>query len=136
VGEIVPLLVVDDVRATIDYYQRTLSFDLDFSFPADSPTFATVRRQDVRIMFEAATSYAAKIEPGSASGTRGQGVDLHIMVAEGIDGYYESVTRAGVTAVRPIFTTSYGMRQFTIRDLSGYVLTFIQNEAGSPSTGE
>ncbi|HWQ62518.1 MAG TPA: hypothetical protein VN521_09420 [Negativicutes bacterium] len=56
----VPLLVVDDVRAAVDYYEGKLGFAREFVHPAEAPDFAAVRFEGARLMFEAGAGFAAK----------------------------------------------------------------------------
>jgi uncharacterized glyoxalase superfamily protein PhnB len=88
--------------------------------------FAAVGFEGVRLMLEAATGFAAKYGMQAAAWPRGRGVDVNVAMDGDIDAYYGRVTAAGAEVVRPIFTTAYGMRQFTIRDPGGYLLTFIR----------
>jgi uncharacterized glyoxalase superfamily protein PhnB len=128
VAAIVPLLTVDDVPATVDYYEGKLGFAREFVHPPDGPVFATVRYEGARLMFEAAAGFAAKYGMEAAVWPRGRGVDLNVAMDGAIDAFYDRVRAAGAEIVRPIFTTGYGMRQFTVRDLNGYLLTFIKHE--------
>lgn len=125
--EVTPLLVVDDVMAAVRFYTERLGFAADLVYPEANPVFATVKCGNARFMFEAAGAYSAKggVEP--VGGARGEGVELYVTVSGDIDGYFNKLKAAGVSIARDIFTTDYGMRQFTIRDLSGYVLTFIKH---------
>ncbi len=122
----VPLLVVDDVGAAVGYYEDKLGFAREFVHPADAPVFATVRFEGARLMFESGAGFAAKYGMEAANWPWGRGVDLNVAMDGDIDAYYRQVTVAGAEIARPIFTTGYGMRQFTVRDLSGYLLTFIR----------
>ncbi len=123
-----PLLTVDDVRAAVEYYEDKLGFAREFVHPADAPVFATVSFAGDRLMFEAAAGFAAKYGMEAAVWPWGRGVDFNVAMDGDIDAYYGKVTAAGAEVARPIFTTGYGMRQFTVRDLSGYLLTFIKHE--------
>ena len=122
----VPLLVVDDVPATVEYYEK-LGFAREFVHPAEAPVFATVTFEGARLMFEAGAGFAAKFGMEATIWPWGRGVDLNVAMDGAIDAYYGQVTAAGAEVVRPIFTTEYGMRQFTVRDLNGYLLTFIRH---------
>ena len=124
----VPLLAVDDVRAAVEHYERKLLFAREFVYPEAEPVFATMGHEGARLMLEAATGFAAKYGMEAAVWPRGRGVDLNVKLDGDIDDYYGRVTAAGADVVRPIFTTDYGMRQFTVRDLDGYLLTFIRQE--------
>ncbi len=124
---IVPLLAVDDVQAAVEYYEGKLGFAREFVHPADAPVFATVRFEGARLMLEAAPGFAAKYGLEAAAGPRGRGMDVNVAMDGAIDELYAKVTAAGAEVVRPIFTTAYGMRQFTVRDPHGYLLTFIRH---------
>jgi uncharacterized glyoxalase superfamily protein PhnB len=126
VAAVVPLLAVDDVGAAVEFYEQKLLFAREFVYPAAEPVFATVGREGARLMFEAVTGFAAKFGMAAAVWPRGRGVDLNVTLDGDIDAYYGRVTAAGAEVARPIFTTEYGMRQFTVRDLDGYLLTFIK----------
>ncbi|MDT8902703.1 VOC family protein [Anaeroselena agilis] len=123
-----PLLAVDDVRAAVEYYEQRLLFAREFVYPSTEPVFATIGYEGARLMLEAATGFAAKYGMEAAVWPRGRGVDLNVRLDGDIDAYYERVTAAGAAVARPVFTTEYGMRQFTVRDLDGYLLTFIRQE--------
>jgi uncharacterized glyoxalase superfamily protein PhnB len=127
VASVVPLLAVADVRAAVEFYEGRLGFTREFVYPATGPVFATVRLDGARLMFEAYDSFAAKYGGEAAGAPHGRGVDLNLTVDGDIDAYYRKVTTGGVVPVRPIFTTDYGMRQFTVRDQGGYLLTFIRH---------
>ena len=128
-ASVVPLLAVADVRVAVEFYENQLGFAREFVYPAAGPLFATVRLDGARLMFEAAGAFAAKYGETAAGQPRGRGVDLNLTVDGDIDAYYLKVTAAGTVPVRPIFTTDYGMRQFTVRDQDGYLLTFIRHVA-------
>ena len=124
---VVPLLMVDDVAATVEYYEAKLGFARELVYPPAAPEFATVRFEGARLMFEAGAGFAAKYGMEATVWPWGRGVDLNVAMDGAIDAYYGRVTAAGAEVARPIFTTEYGMRQFTVRDLNGYLLTFIRH---------
>ena len=45
-----------------------------------------------------------------------------------VDAFYDSCRAAGVDIVKDIVSTWYGMREFYIRDINGYILGFGRRE--------
>lgn len=112
-----PILSVTDLPAAIDFYRRTLGFDLAWSWgePLD---IAAVCRDNVEITL---TQRAGAKPPGAA----------HIYLGvSGIDEYYAALIDAAVTVVVPIGDRPYGMRDFRIADPSGNELSIGQVIAG------
>jgi len=125
--DILPLLVVDDLQATIDYYIHKLGFGIQQVSPAEGPpNFAIIKRKDARVMLEAQASYARHNAADPITGPRGIGVELHMVASDGVDALHAELSMLGVDIIKPIHTNQYGVRHFSIRDLNGYILTFKQ----------
>jgi len=124
---LMPLLIVNDVEATLTYYINKLNFGLVKKAPVEGkPSFAIVKRGDVRIMFEAKEPYAQRNCTDLVQEPFGKGMELYIVPKNGVDGLHEEFKALSIDIIKPIHTNEYGMRQFSIRDLNGYVLTFKQ----------
>ncbi|TMI69065.1 MAG: bleomycin resistance family protein [Bacteroidetes bacterium] len=111
--KITPMLWVDDVRATIDYYVSVLGFD-EANYSED-PQWGVVEKHFVQIMFSkpnANVTYSGPQFTGS--------LYLRTDDADAWWGYLKD--RA--TIVYPIEDFSYGMREFAIKDCNGYILQF------------
>ncbi len=116
-GSISPILTVHDLPQALEFYQRTLGFDLAWSWgePAD---IAAVCRDNVEITL----TQRSDAKPAGAA---------HIYLGiSGIDAYYSQVEQAGATIVVPIGDRPYGMRDFRIADPSGNELSIGQATAG------
>jgi len=119
-----PNVIVDDVNAAVAYYIDTLGFNLITSVPESGKyNWAMVMRDGVTLMFQSLESIqedmpSLKIETKGSLGT-------FFIRMTGIDALYQSVKGKATIAVE-MRTTFYGMKEFTIEDLTGYFLTFAE----------
>jgi predicted enzyme related to lactoylglutathione lyase len=113
-----PILTVNDLSQAIEFYQRTLGFDLAWSW-GTPPEIAAVCRENVEITLT---------QRRDAKPVGGSHIYLGI---SGIDAYYANVEQNGVTIVVPIDDRAYGMRDFRIADPSGNELSIGQAIAGA-----
>src|SRR5262245_6100518 len=106
-----PVLRVRDVRAAVDFYTTRLGFTLGFTWPeTGSPTYAGVNLGDVQIFFD-------QCEP------IGTGLEICFVVSNA-DELCEAQRANGVDIVEEPGDRPYGIRDYSIRDLNGYRLTF------------
>lgn len=119
--------LVPDVRLAAAYYREVLGFTCDRLW-GTPPSFCMVKRDGFIIMLRQ-TSNRASILPNE------------LFVHEAWDAYfwtnnaialYEEFHRQGAQAVYPPTVRDYGMTEFAVRDLNGYVLAFGQ-EIPSPA---
>ncbi|MEM7028470.1 MAG: GNAT family N-acetyltransferase [Chloroflexota bacterium] len=113
-----PILAVSDVEATVKYYQDQLGFNRDFLF-GDPATFGQVSRGEwsfevVRIQF----SQEENLEDHTPK------TALSINVGPDVEGLCETYRAANVTIVREPEKMPWGMHEFAIRDLNGYLIRF------------
>lgn len=112
-----PILSVNDLEKSIDFYRHALGFDLAWSW-GEPPDIAAVCRDGVEITL----TRRAGAKPAGAA---------HVYLGvSGIDGYYETLVDAGVTIVVPLGDRPYGMRDFRLEDPSGNELSIGQAIAG------
>lgn len=113
-----PILSVDDLAQSIDFYRRALGFELAWSWgePAD---IAAVRRDGVEITL----TQRSEAKPVGAS-------HVYLGVSD-VDTYHASLLDAGVTIVVPLGDRPYGMHDFRITDPSGNELSVGQVIAGN-----
>lgn len=102
-------LAVSDIRAAIDFYTMKLGFTLAFT-DGDPPTFAGVNLGHVQMFLELGTPSPA-------------GCSVYFVVGNA-DELYEFQRATGVTVVEPPGDRPYGLRDYRVRDLHGYVLAF------------
>ena len=104
-----PTLSASDVLTAADFYTKKLGFSLGFTW-GDPPTMAGVNLGDVQIFLEQGTPNP-------------QGCSVYFVVGDA-DELYEFQRANGVEVMEPPEDRPYGLRDYTVRDLSGYALTF------------
>lgn len=104
-----PTFVVSDVMAAVEFYTRKLGFTLGFTW-GDPPTFAGVSLDRVSVHLSQGT-------PNARGG-------LVLFFVADADELFEFHRTNGVEIVQPISDRPWGLRQYTIRDLDGYMLEF------------
>jgi len=102
-------LAVADIRTAVDFYTNRLGFRLGFTW-GDPPTFAGVLLDRVQIFLQEGTP-----NPGSSS--------IYFMVGDA-DELFAFHQANGVEIVEPPGDREYHIRDYSIRDLHGYYLTF------------
>jgi catechol 2,3-dioxygenase-like lactoylglutathione lyase family enzyme len=105
-------LLVRDIPEAVDFYTRKLGFREEFMW-GDPPTMAGMNLGEVQIFLE-------KGVPES------KGCYLYFVVDD-VDELYEFHRTAGVEIVRPPQDQDYELRDYVVRDLHGYYLTFGQH---------
>ena len=115
---ILPVLPVDDVDATTEFYVEKLQFDEHFrqGEPGADPVNAQVGFEGSTLMLNLNPDHAA---------LEGGGVYFWIRLYDrDIDEYYEALREEGVTVTEAIDDRFWGDRSFTIRDCNGYSIAF------------
>jgi len=125
--DLMPLLIVNDVEETVNYYINKLNFGIVKKGPAEGkPSFAIVKRKNARLMFEAKEPYAQRNCSALTQEPFGTGMEIYMVPADGVGGLHQELHALDVDIIKPLHTNEYGMQQFSIRDLNGYILTFKQ----------
>jgi uncharacterized glyoxalase superfamily protein PhnB len=104
-----PSLYVSDVLAAVDFYRTKLGFWESFKW-GDPPTMAGVNLGNVQIFLEQRTPNP-------------KGCSLYFVVGDA-DALYEFHLANGVEIVVPPEDRLYGLRDYAVRDLNGYQLSF------------
>jgi catechol 2,3-dioxygenase-like lactoylglutathione lyase family enzyme len=102
-------LYVSDVLAAVEFYTARLGFSLGFTW-GDPPTMAGVNLGEAQIFLAQGTP-----EP--------KGCAVHFVVGDA-DELYELQSANGVETVEPPGDRPYGLRDYTVQDLYGYILGF------------
>jgi lactoylglutathione lyase len=113
---VAPEFFVRDVAASVAFYLR-----LGFAALRQEPDFAVVGLGDAHVLL--ADERLAGGQLLDASGSRGAGVNIRIMV-EDVDAMYRLATAAGAPIVHDIADQSYGLRDFIMADADGFLLRF------------
>jgi catechol 2,3-dioxygenase-like lactoylglutathione lyase family enzyme len=104
-----PSLFVSDVPAAVEFYTGKLAFRLGFTW-GTPPTMAGVNLGQVQVFLEQGTPVP-------------QGCALYFVVDDA-DALFEFQRANGVEVVVPPDDRDYGLRDYSVRDLHGYRLTF------------
>ena len=108
-----PFLGTDDLPATLAFYQEKLGFDLAWEWGSPLEVAAVCRDQ-----VEITLTCRSDAKPGGTS-------RLYISI-DAIDDYHAHLQRTGVAIDVGIGDRPYGMRDFSVADPAGNVLTFGQ----------
>ena len=119
-----PNVIVDDVNKAVEYYTSILGFHLVASVP-DKATFnwAMVIRDGVTVMFQLLKSLQEDM-PSLSIQAKGS-IGTFFIRMKGVDAFYQLI-KGKAHIASELRTTFYGMKEFTIKDLNGYFLTFAE----------
>ncbi len=125
-----PNLMVENVKVCLDFYTQVLGFTLIASVPEideNNPSleldFAMIKNAGVTIMLQSQKSFLQvadefKNKPIATA-------TIYIDVEE-INSFYQSALQHKCIIVTEPHTTFYGTKEFTMRDNSGYILSFAE----------
>ena len=102
-------ILVSDLDAAVDFYTNKLGFRVGFTW-GEPPTMAGVNLGHVQIFLEVG-------EPSP------KGCYLYFVVNDA-NALHEFHRRNDVEIIQPPDDREYGLRDYSIRDLHGYVLSF------------
>ena len=106
------IFVCSDIEATLSYYKGVLGFETSWTY-GDPPVFGLVSKGGVTITFHLQPELAAKV--------RGH---PHGIKVDDIDALYRMHRSNGAVIVSEIQDKPWGLREYVIEDLNGYLLTF------------
>jgi [ribosomal protein S5]-alanine N-acetyltransferase len=112
-----PLLSVQDVQATAEFYRDKLGFEIVFLM-GDPPNFGIVQLGDWTGT-GATIRFARSEAPAPAAG-----MSLNIDVGRGIDALCETLRTRGVAVISEPVSRPWGLRDFSVSDNNGYRLQF------------
>ncbi len=123
--KLTPNLIVDDVNATVKWYQDILGcFEVVVTDPDKGKlNWVLMSCEDVEIMFQSKDSIAKSVEGLTNSGNGGN-VIIYIEL-EYLKGLRKRI-KGKVEVVKDIHTTTYGIQEFAIRDCNGFILVFAE----------
>ena len=123
--KLTPNLVVRDVAASMEFYRSVLGFQTTITVPDQPPyVFGAVTNGAVEIFFN---DQKIVLEDYPALGARPIGGSLTLFIEiEGIEELFAKVQQHGVKITMPMKDQFYGMREFAMEDLEGWVITFAE----------
>jgi catechol 2,3-dioxygenase-like lactoylglutathione lyase family enzyme len=104
-----PSLSVSDVLAAADFYTDKLGFELAFTW-GEPPGMASVNLGEVQLFLQQGTPSP-------------QGCSVYFVVGDA-DELFEFHRASGVEIVEPPADRPWGLRDYAVKDLDGYQLTF------------
>jgi uncharacterized glyoxalase superfamily protein PhnB len=111
----VPVLPVDNLRATIEFYEKTLGFGTSFVH-GDPPYYGIVRRgEGASVHFSEREDTSKPIVPCT----------VYVFVTD-VDAVYKEFNDRGIDIFLPPEDQQYGMREFELADNNGHFLIFGQ----------
>jgi len=118
----VPVFLVDDMLATVEYWRDVFGFEVDFVY-GDPPSYGSVSRGD------AVLNFTLSQPPGRRNSVLrsgpGTGVDAYIIVTD-VDDVFEEVRDKGALIRTSPASHDYGMREFKVEDTNGYIVVFAE----------
>lgn len=113
---VVPMVHVPDVQATVAWYESIgFSVRATHEEPGCGLTWASLTLGNSEVMLSAG---------GKPASSPRRDVDLYVHVDD-VDARYDAVAKKA-EVVEPPHATEYGMREFIVKDLNGFWLTFGQ----------
>jgi predicted enzyme related to lactoylglutathione lyase len=121
---IAPVLVVDNVQSTADFYRDKLGFQYNRIW-GEPPCFCMAMRSGVVIMLKE-LSAKGHVRPNRLVDPDEETWDAYLWIDDA-DALYEEYKQKGVNITREICDQEYGCRDFEIEDCNGYRLCFGHN---------
>lgn len=113
-----PIFATASVESSIQFYKEVLGFETSWTW-GEPPTFGCASWGGASIMFCLQPDLASKVEGHQ-----------HWVKVDEVDELYERHVQNGAMIVSPIEDKPWGVREYVVRDPSGYHLRF----AGSPAS--
>lgn len=138
--KLTPNLEVRDIAQTVDFYQNTLGFTLAMAVPESQDgieqcldaskryVYALMKKDGAEIMFQVSQSFKRDI-PFANQDNIGASASFYMEV-DGLDAYYDAI-KGQIEEITQPQTAWYGMREFYLKDINGYILGFAENQEES-----
>ena len=119
--EIAPFFIVENLAASVDFYNQKLGFETDLLVPEEDPFIGIVCRDNVRIILK---HIIEDIHP-VPNHTRHEWArwDAFILTSDP-DALYAEYQSRGLAFHETLADTEDGLRAFELKDHDGYVLCF------------
>jgi uncharacterized glyoxalase superfamily protein PhnB len=124
---VTPMLKTVDMAQTLRYYTATLGFTVRTLWPEAGPTFCLLEREGVLLSFFADKDGHYQATPCLTGQITFDVEDVKTLYAQ-LEGKVEVLWGPEVY--------SYGRREFAVRDVNGYTLTFSEETEEPPTSPE
>lgn len=117
----VPLLLVRDMKVSVDFYKRALGFSVvASSAPAYASGWALLARSGIELMLNGASDQS-KIPPAHPDRTAAHADTTLYFGCSDLDSAFLHFRKQGIELAPPV-VTGYGFRSLELRDPDGYTL--------------
>ena len=135
INKFTPNFEVENIRQTVQFYESVMGFSLIMAVPeaqngvheafADGVdyVYALMKNGEVELMFQRSDSFQHDVELASGNFI-GASVSFYMEVAD-LAQLYDTI-KGQVSAITELKTTWYGMKEFYMKDLNGYILGFAE----------
>lgn len=123
-----PNIMVEDVNATAAYYNELFGFEVIMKIPEEGIyDWAMIQKDEVSLMLQSVKSLTEEYDLFMKKGIGGS--LTFFITMNNIDELFEKV-KDKVKIIKGLEVTFYGMKEFTIEDLNGYIVTFAERVEG------
>ena len=126
---VTPNLVVRDIAASLVFYRDVLGFTAGESVPDTPPYLFIMLARDGVPVFLNDVKAASHDFPAMAATPPGGTCTMFFIVTD-VDALHAAVAPKA-TVVMPLETQFYGMREFSVTDPDGHLITFAERVAGA-----
>jgi len=123
---LIPMLNVSDIRRSLDFYRQVLGFEV--VSPEDKVEewqWATIRSGDTELMLSQSEADLGLVKPIDLKHDASWPT-IFYFYPDDVVGLHASVREQGYDRT-PLEVTFYGMREFSMQDPDGHVLSFGQD---------
>ena len=125
---ITPNLIVKDLAKSLTFYRDVLGFKVQMSVPDAEPfVFVGLEHDGVPVFLNSIGSVLE--DHPEMSSTPFGGTGTLFFVITGVDALHEAV-KSKTPIVMPLKTQFYGMREFSVKDPDGHLITFAERVGG------
>ena len=135
INKLSPNFEVTDIRKTVSFYKENFGFNLIMAVPDTQDTvdqtiaedkeyvYAMMQKENVEFMFQRSDTFKNDVVF-----SKGQNIGATVsfyMDIEGIKGFHQNLKNKNLE-ITELKTTWYGMQEFYLKDLNGYILGFAE----------
>ncbi len=129
IRNIIPMLATGDMEASVRFYRDTLGFEVRDRFESGGRTWwCEMMRDGAVLMF---TQHEVDVQSPGARAGFGQ-TSINIYLDDGVEALHARLQRAGYD-VSDLRVTFYRIKEFDLRDPSGYTLLIGQPSDEAPT---
>uniref|UniRef100_UPI003217109A VOC family protein n=1 Tax=uncultured Draconibacterium sp. TaxID=1573823 RepID=UPI003217109A len=134
-SKLTPNFEVNNIKETVDFYSKYFGFKLVMAVPESQDgieqtfaenkeyVYAMVQKDNVELFFQRSDSFKQDVE-FMAGLPIGASVSFYMDI-EGIKDFYDTLKNENLQLTE-LKTTWYGMQEFYLKDINGYVLGFAE----------